>query len=181
MKWLAIAFVLLIGLNGFSQNSSSVRIGAGVVSLGSRYGVSGNTELLFPLSKDFSYGLTIGYAMISDKMISTTEAGAFNQLSLSLGDLCISYNPKVFKKLILMLKGSGGLRHINSTQLLVNSSLEITPTNERYTNIGLQLGIGLDYRITDNSFLGFQYLHDFYKEGFDYFGFRIGFNLKLNE
>lgn len=177
MRCLILALFVLTGLNSFSQGKPSVKIGYGIVNIGSRYGIGGNSDLIFPLKKDFSYGLNIGYAMASDKNIITTRYGSFSQTSAFCGNLELFYHPEVINKVKLLLFGGGGARHINITRVLVNSNLEITPTNDYSTGLGVNAGLGADYNISANYTFGFRLLHDFYKEGFDYFGLSFGIAL----
>lgn len=173
-RLIVIIFCVLAGYSTFSQGKPSVKIGSGLVHIGSRYGLGSNSDLIFPLRKNFSYGLNIGYAMASDKNIITNKAGAFSQSSIFAGNFELYYHPEVVDKVELLMFGGGGVRHFNSTQILVNSNLELSPFNDYSTGLGFNAGLGADYNISTRYALGIRYLHDFYKEGFDYFGISFG-------
>ncbi len=162
---------------GFSQIRTSVSTGTGIVSYGNLMGVGVDNDFVISLKPYISCGLNLGLAMSSDKNFNSAQVGAFNQNSIYFGNLNLYLNPKIYKSLELIVFGGGGIRHQNSTQILVNSNSELIPSNEFATGIGFNGGIGINY-ILNHYIVGIKYKHDFYKEGFDYFG--LNFGIKVN-
>jgi hypothetical protein len=177
MRLILLCLGLLIALAGFPQNKAQISTGVGLVNFGGVYGVGASSEILFPVRKSFSYGLITGYSMGSDDRINLQEAGSYNHHSIFIGDIDIRFNPKVFNSFYLALNAGGGIRHSNSTQILVNSNLEVNPTVSKDTGMGFHLGAGLFFFMNNRTSLGFHYSHDFYQEGFDFFCLKVGFTL----
>lgn len=162
---------------GFSQSKTSLRIGTGAVYYGGLMGVGVDNDLVIPINPYISCGLNFGLAMSSDKKVNSSEIGAFNQNSIYFGNLDLYLNPKIHNNLELAIFGGGGIRHQNSTQVLVDSNFDITPSNVFETGFGFEGGMGINY-IISNYIIGIKYKHDFYKDGFDYFG--LSFGIQLN-
>lgn len=177
MRLTLICLVLIIGLDSYPQNNPHISTSIGVVNFGGVYGVGASSEILFPIKESFSYGLITGYAMGSNDRINTQKAGSYNHNSVFIGDIDFRFNPRVFNVLVLTLNAGGGIRYSNSTQVLVNSNLEVNPTVNKNTGMGFHLGAGLGYFISTRTSIGFHYQHDFYQEGFDFFGLKVGFTL----
>ena len=110
MRLILICLILIIGLDSYPQNNSQISTCIGVVNFGGVYGVGTSSEILFPIKKNFSYGLITGYAMGSNDQINTLEAGSYNHNSVFIGDIDFRFNPKVFNVLILTLNAGGGVR-----------------------------------------------------------------------
>jgi hypothetical protein len=94
------------------------------------------------------------------------------------GDINLYFKPTVFKKFNFVVQSGCGYRHLNDTQVLVNGDYEIYPLHKSVNGFGIKAGLGLDYPITENYNIAFKYIHDFYMEGFDYFGLNFGIVLK---
>ncbi|MCK9499529.1 MAG: hypothetical protein M0Q45_08485 [Bacteroidales bacterium] len=177
MKFLLLNFCLLIAFAGIAQNKLQIETGVGFVILEGVNGIGGSSEILYPLHKNFSFRLATGYAMSSDKQISLLEACSYDHHSVFIGDIGLRFNPKLFNKVALALNAGGGIRHLQSTQVLVNSNLIVNPTSKADTGIGFHLGVGLNYFVSSEIHLGLQYSHDFFHEGHDLFCFKVGFTL----
>lgn len=177
LKCLILFVCIFTFKTGFSQTRTSVSIGTGIVSYGNLMGIGVDNDFVIPLNPYISYGLNLGLAMSSDKNVNSTRIGAYNQNSIYFGNLNLYFNPKIYNSLELKIYGGGGIRHQNSTQILVNSNLELTPYNVFATGIGFDGGIEINYTLS-HYIIGIKYKHDFYKEGFDYLG--LNFGIKLN-
>ena len=88
----------------------------------------------------------------------------------------IYFEPEIYKNLKISVFAGGGIRHSNSTQILVNSNFDVSPSNEFVTGLGFETGIGTTYYFSNYN-IGIKYKHDFFSEGFDYFGIKFGINL----
>lgn len=173
-----ISFVFLITFQtAFSQIKPSINVGTGLVFYGNMVGIGGDSEITIPVNKYVSSGLNLGYAMASDKELIVTKTGAYSHNSIYYGDLNLYFHPVTFKNIKLLILGGGGIRHHISTQVLINSNSELNPSNVFATGIGFKIGSGINYLFKNNCFFGFKYMHDFYKDGFDFFG--VNFGLKL--
>lgn len=177
MKILLLKLFLLIAIAGFAQKELRIATGVGLVKIEGVNGIGGISEIFQPINNNFSYGLIAGYAMGSDKHINLQEASSYNHHSVFIGDIGLRFNPKVFNKVALALNAGGGIRHLQSTQVLVNSNLIVNPTSKADTGIGFHLGVGLNYFVSSEIHLGLQYSHDFFHEGHDLFCFKVGFTL----
>lgn len=173
-----ILFVFLVAFQtASSQVKPSINVGTGFVLYGNTVGVGGDSEITIPVNKYVSCGLNLGYLMASDKKMIIIQTNAYNHNSLYYGDLNLYFNPFTFKNIQFFILGGGGIRHHISTQVLVNSNSELNPSNVFATGVGFKIGSGINYSFKNNYFLGFKYMHDFYKDGFDFFG--VNFGLKL--
>lgn len=178
IRYPLLLILYLISNTVSSQVKPSVIIGTGIVSYGGLRGIGSENEIILPANPFISYGLSVGFAMSSDEKIKRSESGSFNQNAIFFGDINLYFNPIITKKFEAVIFGGGGIRHQNSTQLLVNSSMELSTSNVYATGIGFKGGVGLNYHISSNYLIGLKYKHDFYKNGFDYVG--INFGIQLN-
>jgi hypothetical protein len=115
--------------------------------------------------------------MAADKNLSTTVAGSYLHNSLFRADLVGEYALPI-KALRFSVSAGAGFRHLLSTDILTNSNQEVTPYNGAYSGFAGFGGFGIDYVFSEKISFGVNYNHEFYHEGFDYFGVRIGFGLR---
>ncbi len=173
-----VLFLLVFAFHPvFSQKRLSVvSVGTGVTLYAGSTGVAADGDIVLPLNSYLSCGLNLGLAMASDKKIDRTQTGAFVQNSIYFGNLNLYYNPKIYKNLRLVIFGGGGIRHHNSTQILVNGNLDLHLNNAFDTGFGFNGGAGFNYA-WNNYMIGVKYKLDLYKDGFHYFGLNFGIYL----
>lgn len=160
----------------FSQIKPTISIGTGIISHRGMNGLAVENEIVFPFKSNFSYGLNIGASMSSDKKFESMQIGSYIHQSYYFSNANIYFEPEIYKNLKISVFAGGGIRHSNSTQILVNSNFDVSPSNEFVTGLGFETGISTTYYF-DNYNIGIKYKHDFFSEGFDYFGIKFGINL----
>jgi hypothetical protein len=162
----------------FSQIKTWVNVGSGMVFSNGQVGIGCYSDLNFPINPWIACGLSMGYAGVSDKVLDINHAGSFYQGSIYSGDLNLALTPNLSKQLKFSLFGGCGIRHINSTDILVNGNFELTPVVINTNGFGAKTGLTVDYLIQKHYLVGLKYFHDFYREGLDYFGLNLGLILE---
>ena len=178
MKIILLPFFLLLNLLLYGQEHATLTLGTGAVWTQGNFGIGYRNEIAFPLVKNFTYGVHLGHIMASDRQVDLTRPGPFDQTSIFFSDLSLAYSPVIASTIRFSAHASGGVRHVNGVAILVNSSGEVQTPNNHMWGFGLQAGVSADYLITDKYFIGLQYLHDFYMDGFDYLGLRVGLEFR---
>jgi len=176
MKYQIIILILLLtttNSNIHSQEKLKIKMGTGIVNQYGNLGIGVESGFEFRIIKNFYIGLKLGNSSSSDANVNITS-DSYNHVSEYNSDFCISYNSRIKQKLGINIFAVAGIHQFLKTQMLYNSNAELSTFNEKEIGIGESLGIGIDYILKENYTFGINYKHNFFNEGYDYFGVNFG-------
>lgn len=156
-----------------SQEKLKIKMGTGIVNQYGNIGIGVESGFEFRIIKNLYLGLKLGYSSTSDANVNITS-DSYNHISMYSNDICVAYNSRIKQKLGVNIFAGAGLRQLLLTEMLYNSNAELTTFNEKNFGFGESLGLGIDYILKKKYTVGISYRHDFYKEGYDYFGVNFG-------
>ena len=176
MKYPKIILILLfvsIFSDTHSQEKLKFKMGSGIVNQYGNIGIGGESGFEYRIIKKFYLGIKLGYSNSSDAKVNITS-DSYNHVSEYNSDFCVSYNTRIKQKIGINIFAGAGIHQFLLTQMLYNSNAELTTFNEKKIGIGESVGLGMDYILKEKYTLGINYKHNFFNEGYDYFGVNFG-------